>query len=795
MVNPSLLWFLPLALVPILLHLITLHRLRTVELATFRFLMDSYVQQRRRTRLLEFLVMLLRFGFVSLIVLMLARPMIKRFAFLATGNSGRDVAIIIDASPSMALQSAGTTSIQRARDAAETIIGLLGSEDHVKVIRAAGRPEVLAEGFAARPGRIIERLQDLTTDTGGADLAAALKEVFTAKAHGNRVIYVFTDGLRRTWSDLAHHPVLKHLHDQTHVVVTNVGPSDIVASVAVVGDAPGTGRVVRGLPVLLGATVLNSSTDRPADTVLSVLLDDQETDRIRMTVPPGQRVTRSFSITPTRAGVIRGRFRLPADAFPDDDEYLFCLNVEEKLTVLLVTGAKGDARAERPDLYLAAALKSPQRARSSLAAEARRLAAAIEVTAIQDEKLTEAVLNAADVVLLADVPVDANRAKLLKEFLRTGGGMLILPGSHVSPDDYAAHLLGGADDTAVRFAAATGEVEDESSFMPVAGVNLAHPVLSAFVDEEVDYFSTVRIYHYFPVELAEPSAPPKALIAADPASRPSVLMRLGNRTPILVETRLGRGKLLVAGFAATPNWSDLPLKPEFVPMLLRAVAYLQRPAQAASPAAVTPGQPASIKLTDRWAASQVQATDPAGKPHRVELQRSGRQLVGAMMQTDRKGYYTFEVLPHTDGAPERVELGFAVNLAEEQTDFAMMDEQEIREVLAGAPEMVYLRSSPEEPVLAEQLAHRREIWRTLIWATFLVVGIEFLIATLRPRRDLPSLPGAGAGSHQTSGMKHWTTLIRHTLGAAPGGAAATLAPRASDLPPRGGRDEETKVKT
>jgi len=36
MINPLLLLFLPLALVPVILHLITRHRLRTVELSTFR---------------------------------------------------------------------------------------------------------------------------------------------------------------------------------------------------------------------------------------------------------------------------------------------------------------------------------------------------------------------------------------------------------------------------------------------------------------------------------------------------------------------------------------------------------------------------------------------------------------------------------------------------------------------------------------------------------------------------------------------------------------------------------------
>ena len=39
--HTSLLYLLPLAAIPIVLHLLTLHRLRTVELSTFRFLFDS----------------------------------------------------------------------------------------------------------------------------------------------------------------------------------------------------------------------------------------------------------------------------------------------------------------------------------------------------------------------------------------------------------------------------------------------------------------------------------------------------------------------------------------------------------------------------------------------------------------------------------------------------------------------------------------------------------------------------------------------------------------------------------
>jgi len=168
-------------------------------------------------------------------------------------------------------------------------------------------------------------------------------------------------------------------------------------------------------------------------------------------------------------------------------------------------------------------------------------------------------------------------------------------------------------------------------------------------------------------------------------------------------------------------------------------------------------------LAGAWARAQVQATDPAGKPHRVELHRSGGRMVGAMLQTDRKGYYTFEVLPRAQGAPERLELGFAVNLAGEQADFTTLTEKEVRDLLGQASQFVYVRGSPRDPVLAEQLTEKREIWRTLIWATFLVIGLEFLMATLKPQ-GTPAQEAAARALSAGGRLRQWAGSLGQTLG-------------------------------
>src|SRR3954454_20492526 len=80
-------WLRPLAALPILLHLLTLHRLKTVELPTFRFLFDSYVQQRRRMQFLEALLAMLRTLFLLGLIAMIARPVAQHWNSLFQSGS------------------------------------------------------------------------------------------------------------------------------------------------------------------------------------------------------------------------------------------------------------------------------------------------------------------------------------------------------------------------------------------------------------------------------------------------------------------------------------------------------------------------------------------------------------------------------------------------------------------------------------------------------------------------------------------------------------------------------------
>lgn len=745
MVHTYLLWFLPLALVPVILHLITLYRLRTLELPTFRFLMDSYIQQRRKLKLLELLLMLLRTAFVALIIFTLSRPVLHRFNWLS-GQNGRDVAIIIDAGASMGLRTGGTTSLERAQAAARSIVGLLAPDDHVTLVRAGEKPQVLANRLAGQPQPILEEIGRVKPGATSSNIAAAFEEIFGAPQHGSRVVYILTDASRRAWAPLAGNPLTQAPASDRQVVVMNVGPTTPVINLAAIGEPPRLLHPIVGLPVLLSATVVNGSSEHPKDTLLSVMLDDQQVSQIPLSLQPGQKITKAVTVTPTRAGTIRGRFQLPADAFPDDDAYLFCLNVEPKVSVVIATPPPAPPPAGAADLFIRTALKSPLAAETGQFNETQKIAASLDVTSVVSSALTDAMLTAADVVILADVPIDASLGPLLRKFVSAGGGLMIFPGAHVQPDACNANLLNPPAPAAAgailgarpTLLAPVGNLDDEAKFQPLSSIDLTHPILSAFAEPGTDYFGTVRIYRYFPIRL--PPAKDLAGNSLETADRSNVLMRLPDRTPMLVESKLGEGKILLAAFPPTPDWSNVPLKPQFVPILLRAVAHLRRSSQAEAPPAIKPHEPAPVYLTERWPDAKVEVLDPTGKPTAVSLHRSGKQMVGAFNETERKGYYTFRVLPRaaagvSGGDPQRVELGFAVNLDITGADFAMLNEAQMKETLKPMA-VTYLRGSANDPGLAQELRQKREIWRTLIWVMFAVIGIEFLLATLTPSRGV-----------------------------------------------------------
>ncbi len=738
-------WFLPLAAIPLVLHLLTLHRLKTVELSTFRFLFDSYVQQRRRMQFLEALLAALRTAFLFFLIWMFAQPVFKNWdnLFGAGGSGGREVVLLVDCSASMNASHAGVPAIERARKAAHAVVGRLGRDDRVTLVRLTAAPEEVFSRFSTDAREIQDKIDGLETTSSRANVFAALLQLFGPEAgrRTNPTVYLFTDCQSTGWREVRTQGLERLVSAGTPFFVVNVGPKEPLPNRAVVGDAPRRNRAVAGLPFSLTARVVNYSQSDSSEVTLGVFIDEKEVARTPLTLKPGETLTRQIDYIPREPGIQRGRFEITgktADGFPDDDRYFFTLNVQPRVRVLLVNGNPAADPVDNEGRYLLTALTSraettPTDGKPGLAESSKEILRSLDVREIPEAMLTAETLRDASVVVLANCgSLNVQQFDWLRGFVNTGGGLLVFPGDRVARDTYNTQFFPVPGPQGQRLTAATlGPVEGDpdklETFEQFAALNFDHPVLSVFGNPDSDspHFKTVRVYKRFKMAL------PPAKAGEKSSTWP--LVRFGDGSPALVESRLGDGGVILAAFPAHARWTNLPTKPDFVPLVLRLVSHLEHKPEADVSSVVVADGAAEITAVPSWDPAEATVKDPAGHVFHKPLERSGARLVVPFDQTSARGYYTVDVSGPRVDQPRAAALAFAVNLAPEESDFAVVGEKDLKALLPNA-RLEFVDASAEAQLERGALGSEKEIWPWLIWIVFAVIGIEFMLATTYGRR-------------------------------------------------------------
>src|SRR6187455_2269069 len=110
---PLLLWGLPLAALPIIIHLIHLHRRRTVPWAAMMFLLAAQRMNKGFSRLRQILILAFRVLALMALVFVISRPLAGGWLGL-TGGAPDTVMILVDRSASMEQQNLATGVSKRA---------------------------------------------------------------------------------------------------------------------------------------------------------------------------------------------------------------------------------------------------------------------------------------------------------------------------------------------------------------------------------------------------------------------------------------------------------------------------------------------------------------------------------------------------------------------------------------------------------------------------------------------------------------------------------------------------------
>ena len=197
---PYLLYALPLAALPVVIHLIHLYRRRTIEWAAMMFLLMAQQMNRGYSRLRQMMILALRVLAVLTLIFLVSRPLAGGWLGL-TGGAPDTVLVLLDRSASMEQQNLATGESKRSsalKKMAQGITDLFGSRTKVVLIDSATNEATPIEN----PKALLDIPATTATDTT-ADLPAMMQaalDYITVNQLGRTDIWIASDLRQPDWN-------------------------------------------------------------------------------------------------------------------------------------------------------------------------------------------------------------------------------------------------------------------------------------------------------------------------------------------------------------------------------------------------------------------------------------------------------------------------------------------------------------------------------------------------------------------------------------------------------------------
>ena len=695
--------------VPLLLHLMQSSRTSRTPFPTIRFLKLAQKRSSRRIKMENILLWLIRTLIMLLLGLAFAMPMLRTRRLGWLGEAPRDVALVIDGSYSMGYITGRETVWKKTTDLARELVEGLGENDRVCVYLAREQAEpVVAE--LVRDREEVARLVD-AIDLGysSSELAPALVAANDAlkkeTRRREREIFILTDRQALPWASFgSEKDSPADEAGQEPAALTAWDPASVdkwtTVFVALLGvslpenAAPTDADMVpplllKGSRATVTTRLVHSGESR--STSVALVVDDEEIARRSVVLGAPDAEALSFSIPVLPPGSHTARLETPEDNLPVDDAFHFLIRVKEELPVLCV-GTRDDT------FFLRAALAAGMGGSKGM--EPKWL----DPGRLSEEKVEEY----ACVFLCNALPVPGQALAALERYVRDGGLVVLFPGSGATVSDYRAwQSLPG-----IPVAATAVPVAHRKRLL--TWDKPSHAVLRTLRGAEAAPVVTIRQMLRWEA-LAEDS---------------EKLVSSGAGEGFLLERVYGRGRVLMFAVSADRSWSDFPLSPLYLPMVLETVEY------GAGVGSFMPylwtADSLSLERYLPGATRQTSLRDPSDRqvPIRSAIVE-GRTVLHAE-DLYVPGVYTMSDIGGPQGVP-----ALALNMRRAESDLAPLEEEQIRAAI-GVGELQI--ASGREALLQAVEEHRigRTYGEHLLWIVLVLAMIEFLYAN-RLLKGAPSL--------------------------------------------------------
>src|SRR5262245_10020704 len=534
--NPFLLFGSLALAIPVLIHLVRREKSEIIPFSSLMVLLKVPKRSIRQQKIKNLLLMALRLLILALLVGSFARPYFTQPATpVANANANRGVVLMLDNSYSMRYG----TNFDKLKAEARSRIDALGASDRMVLIAFNENATVLAQPTSDKNAlkAAVDTLEPSFQATKYYEAFVLADRILGDFGGDRKELVVISDFQKNGWNRSSRESVIgtEVKAEPVNLAVKdwiNVGVDSVLV------NETSFNRTYQGRLV---ARIHNHSKDKPVEVPVSVSLNDKEVGRKNVTVSANATAIAEFTGFELPLGFSKGRVRIEApDPLMVDNDFLFAIERREKLNVLIV-----DAGKAKQSLYLRQAYTSTPDL-------------PFEVTTMVASAVTAEQLAKHEIVIINDVPrlSDSVRDKM-DELRKTGQGQLIILGENSEISWWSNYAKLPVKPVQRIFV----PKDRGRPSVSLTTYDQNHTIFRPFKTSTRVALNSSQFFAYMNVE-AKPGA--------------TVLAKLDDGSPLIVEFAKDDHGLLVFNSTIDSRWNDMPLKPSFLPLFHEVVHYLTR---------------------------------------------------------------------------------------------------------------------------------------------------------------------------------------------------------------------------
>jgi hypothetical protein len=684
--NPLILFGLVAASLPILIHLFTRTKSRTIPFSTLDFLKKIQNEQVRRIKLRQILLLILRTLIIILIILVFARPTFEDSASAASSSNAKtSMAIIVDNSISMQRPFNGNSMynemLQRARSVAE----LLRPGDEAFLITTTDSSLAISRRSFHYPKILQSAINDLSTRFSPTNIDAAIKlasNLLARSSNINREIYLLSDMQRNAFS-----------HDSLTVAENSrlyLWPSITkdISNLSIIDAKIVSTILQRGKLAEAAVNVHNTGDVAIENALVQLFVDDRRVAQTTLQLAPGEATTKLFRFVLESSGFSEAKLQLEDDDLLQDNTATFTFYVPEKLTVGMV--------GQDADLF-----------NITLAVAAEEGESNFQLQTIPQARLRSTVLNDFDLFVLSNsADYDRQFFEQLADFVKDGGGLFLTLGDNL--DIRAFNSTMAKIFQLPKIVDVLGSTDGSEGSLSLDKYDATHPLFSGIFQSNDAEFTKPEFKFAVKVLLNE---------------NIHSIMQYSSGDPFLFERKLGRGKVIVMTTSLDERLTDLSRRTIFAPLMTRIMAYGGSVNPNDSPSLLV-GDEIRYKLSAQDVSCDIEIKRPDEKYDRLKP---------AMTPNGAWIYYSLTNLPgvYELVADGDVQFKWSVQIDANELDMAPLTLRELKKIDAA----IVLEENMNLSENIASLRHGRELWLYFALAAFFLLVGEMLL--YREKGEVP----------------------------------------------------------